>query len=249
MDLEFAADACAQGAVAMGNARLAEDLLDAERQAATGRTAVALAHDLGKELDWIRQLAHRLPSIWRDETRSLRDLALLGTLADELAEVLRAFVRDATGPGPAAKGCVPLADLVDRCVREVERRHVGPGVISTLAGGAWEVQVDRDLRHALVNLLDNAMRAQPEGPPVHLFVDQEGEQVSILVRDCGPGLDSAVLARAFDPGFTTRADGRGCGAGLAIARGVVENLGGRIHLESAGRRGTRAVVEVPCTPV
>jgi signal transduction histidine kinase len=248
MDLGFLEDACAHGAVALGNARLAEDLLEAERQAATGRTAVSLAHDLGKELDWIRQLAHRLPTIWRDRERSMRDLGLLGDLADEIAEVLRGFVVDATGSGPASAGRVPLVDLVDRCVREVERRHPGPGIVSTLAGGAWEAQVDRDLRHALVNILDNALRAQPQGPPIHLFVDQDAERISIFVRDRGPGLDEESLARAFDPGFTTRTDGSGCGAGLAIARGVVESLGGTIHLESTRARGTRAVIEVPCTP-
>jgi signal transduction histidine kinase len=58
-------------------------------------------------------------------------------------------------------------------------------------------------------------------------------------------MSEADRARAFEPGFTTRAARGGCGAGLAIAREVAQQLGGSVHLEPAEGAGLRAVVELP----
>jgi signal transduction histidine kinase len=51
--------------------------------------------------------------------------------------------------------------------------------------------------------------------------------------------------RAFEPGFSTRRDGEGCGIGLAICREIIRGQGGSVELQQPDSGGTRAVVEVP----
>jgi CheY-like chemotaxis protein len=70
-----------------------------------------------------------------------------------------------------------------------------------------------------------------------------GDYVRIAVRDCGPGMDQATLARVFEPYFSTKAPGRGLG--LAAVLGIVRNHGGCISVDSAPGRGTEFDVCLP----
>ncbi len=69
--------------------------------------------------------------------------------------------------------------------------------------------------------------------------------VQVLVEDDGPGIAPADLPRLFDPFFTTKGRGGGMGLGLRIARDILTEHGGNLRVESDGRRGTRAVIELP----
>ena len=66
----------------------------------------------------------------------------------------------------------------------------------------------------------------------------------LVVADNGCGMDAPTLARAFDEAFTTKPPGKGYGLGLFMCRSLIESQGGRIELDSAPGRGTRATVRV-----
>jgi len=122
-----------------------------------------------------------------------------------------------------------------------------------LAGAPLEVSLDpAELARAVDNLIVNAIDAlRPGGGRIRLIVRPECEGVRagaargvvLVVEDDGPGMSDEVLARAFEPGFTTRRTGSGLG--LATVRSLVEDAGGRIALESAPGAGTRCVLELP----
>lgn len=69
--------------------------------------------------------------------------------------------------------------------------------------------------------------------------------VIVEVEDDGPGIPPENLPQVFDPFFTTKGPNRGMGLGLMICRDVVQEHGGRLRLESDGRRGTRVVIRLP----
>ena len=69
--------------------------------------------------------------------------------------------------------------------------------------------------------------------------------VRIVVVDDGPGVEPAVADLLFEPFVTTKEVGRGTGLGLAICRGIVEGVGGSIHLDREHRPGARFVVQLP----
>lgn len=67
----------------------------------------------------------------------------------------------------------------------------------------------------------------------------------LSVTDNGEGMSAEVQSRAFEPFFTTKAPGHGTGLGLAVVWGVVEGLGGTIHLRSAPGEGTTFTIHLP----
>jgi signal transduction histidine kinase len=235
---------CVQATVALRNAELVADLIEAERRAAAGRAALAAAHDLGKGLDWIRELSQRIPSRSDDPVRLRRDAQAIRDLASELAANVRVGVREAAAGLRAAAGTVPVGVLLDRLLADTARREVALPVCS-IDPRVRDRSVGRDLEHALRPVLDNALRASPPQEPVRIHATQEPGSLRLSIRDRGSGLGPLARRRAFEPGFTTHAAAGGCGIGLAIAREVMKELGGSIALEAAVGGGTRAVVEVP----
>ena len=101
------------------------------------------------------------------------------------------------------------------------------------------------LGRVLINLVANARQT---GGAVTLRVGRDGAYASIAVEDTGPGIPADVLARMFEPGFTTRAATGGSGLGLAIVRELVEAAGGSVTAESTVGRGTTVTVRWPSSP-
>jgi two-component system NtrC family sensor kinase len=120
------------------------------------------------------------------------------------------------------------------------------------------VQGDRaELETVIVNLVLNARDAMPGGGEVVIAATLESasraqdgdappvELVSIAVIDSGVGMSDAVLARASEAFFTTKAPGKGTGLGLAMARAFAEELEGDLVISSEPGRGTTVTVRLP----
>lgn len=105
------------------------------------------------------------------------------------------------------------------------------------------------LRHALLNLVDNAIRYTPEGGRVTVRCSRRGRDAVIEVADTGEGIAPEHQTKIFERFYRvhkvrSRADG-GAGLGLAIAKLAVERHGGRIELDSAKNRGSIFRVLLP----
>jgi two-component system OmpR family sensor kinase len=110
----------------------------------------------------------------------------------------------------------------------------------------------RDELHRLIlNLLENAIRHTPPGTRVRAATSSDGETVTLVVEDSGPGIPADLSARVFERFVRGGRDGgRGSGLGLAIVRSVAESHGGTVRLAgsslaTAGAPGTRFVIELP----
>lgn len=94
------------------------------------------------------------------------------------------------GPG----GGIALAELVERCARDLDRRHPDAGIVTTLAGGAWDARVPWSAGDDLMALLDRALHDRPQGLPIHLFAELCGRRVSVRVGapPCGGSTSGAT---------------------------------------------------------
>ena len=137
-----------------------------------------------------------------------------------------------------------LADSAELMSPSLRRRGVTLQV--EVAGDLPPVAVDAaKIRQVLVNLIQNAAEAMPEGGHVDLRASRfpDGEGIVITVADDGPGMSAEVRDRIFEPFFSTKFTGTGLG--LAITRSLVAQHGGRLDCDSEPGRGTTFFVMLP----
>jgi two-component system sensor histidine kinase KdpD len=105
------------------------------------------------------------------------------------------------------------------------------------------------LERALANLVANALRySPPDQPPILAATwSADTDTVSVLVIDHGPGIAPDQQLRVFEP-FQQLGDRRtvgGVGLGLAVAKGFIESVGGRIDAQSTPGGGLTMRIELP----
>ena len=151
---------------------------------------------------------------------------------------------------------VEFGSLVRECVELARtRHHLPPGAMQfaeTPSGDAALVRGDpEDLRTAVTNVLDNAIKYSGENVAVNIQVETPDEKHVVLrVRDQGVGIPVDELKRIFKRFYRVRARTRiavkGTGLGLFIVRSIAKSHGGRVFAESGGEgRGTTVTLELP----
>jgi two-component system sensor histidine kinase RegB len=98
-----------------------------------------------------------------------------------------------------------------------------------------------DLTQALLNLLNNAADACPDGLEVSL--DWSASEIWICIRDHGPGVPVAIAEQIGKPFFTTK--GKGFGLGLFLSKASVTRAGGSVKLYSHEEGGTLTELRLP----
>ncbi|MBS0421548.1 MAG: response regulator [Proteobacteria bacterium] len=104
--------------------------------------------------------------------------------------------------------------------------------------------VESEIRHALVNLILNAVDAMPEGGALSLEVGSTERAVIVEVRDTGTGMTEEVRGKCLEPFFTTKGQ-RGTGLGLAMVYGMVQRHEADIEIDSSPGRGTTMRLTFP----
>lgn len=144
---------------------------------------------------------------------------------------------------------VPTA--ADRLLREAAAIQRGSAATRDVdlvveADAPVRVLADEDqIIRVFVNLIGNAVRASPPGARIRLATraDERG-MVSFDVVDEGHGMSPPEVARAFEPGYSSKGEGQG-GLGLAVSFLIVDAHGGRIDIASEPSVGTRVHVRLP----
>jgi len=216
-----------------------------ERLAALGSVAAAVAHEVKNPLASMRihldLLKGRLPEGERES------VAILGTELDRLNQTVSQLLSYAR-PRPPLFGPVEARELMGWIASMTATPCRLAGVMQS-----WSAEEgcpplwgdEQQLKQVLLNLVLNAIGAQPDGGSVTLAARGEGRFVSISVADKGPGIPPGLLERIFDPFFTTRPEGTGLG--LSIVHRIVEGHGGRIDVETS-ERGTVFTLALPAAP-
>lgn len=102
------------------------------------------------------------------------------------------------------------------------------------------------LQQVIYNIVLNAIQVLRGSGHIRLVVSCTGSGgVEVAIRDDGPGIGPADLARVFDPFFTTKPSGEGTGLGLAISNEIVVEHGGSIRAENNAEKGATFYVQMP----
>jgi signal transduction histidine kinase len=222
-------------------------LIAARRRAArleeSRRELVAwVSHDLRSPIGAVRAMAEALedgvvtdPVEVAGYHRAVRqETERLSRLVDDLFELSRIEAGVVTTDVPF----VPLHELVGEVVEAAAGRADAQGIIlhSDLEDVGPELVVAADVRRALDNILDNAIRHTPTGGSVTASARADGAFLELLVTDQCGGIPAGELDRVFEVAF--RGDGSrsrdtgGGGLGLAIAKGLLESRSGKIAVRN-----------------
>lgn len=217
-----------------------------QRLSAMGEMAAGLAHQLRTPLATALLYASHLKKIDLPENERIRFadkvLARLRHL-EHLIQDMLLFVKGEGGGQDVVRMSSVLVDLQQVMEPQMIERGLNFSIEDDSRGAAV-LGSRKALTGALLNLLENAMQACPEGGQVSLRVELGDDgQVSIAVVDDGKGIDVATKERLFEPFYTTRTDGTGLG--LAIVRGVAEAHRGSVQVKSAPGCGSEFILRLP----
>jgi PAS domain S-box-containing protein len=158
--------------------------------------------------------------------------------------------RMASGHIPLVRQDCAAADLIAEALRVVTPMASGAGVTVEIGAVDGRVWADPDrMVQALTNLISNAVKFSAPGQVVVVSAAGQGPDVRFAVRDFGRGIPADKLELIFDRFRQVDAsdarDKGGAGLGLAITKGIVEQHGGRIRVESTEGLGSTFSFQVP----
>jgi len=225
-------------------AQFQEEAAQRERLSSLGRLSTVIAHEVRNPLMIIKGALHAL----RDSTDQTSVRAVAADIEDEVARLNR-IVADVLDFARPISFSVTEAQANDVCL-DAARAVSAPGrarIATHLDPSLPRIVTDVErLRQTLVNVLTNAQDASTADAPVTLSTTRGASGIVIEVGDAGPGIAADALPRIFEPYFTTRRTGTGIG--LAVARNIVEGLGGTIAAAAAREgRGTTIRIELPAS--
>jgi PAS domain S-box-containing protein len=228
-----------------------EALRRAERLESLGTFAGGIAHDLNNVLTPIT-LAAQLLGQSLDGTPDAETAAMIETAARRGARMVRQVLTFARGveEGSDRVEIPPLLDELRRMVADsmgsgVELRIHAPEPGTAVIGDATQ------LLQVLTNLVGNANDAIAGEGTITVDARREtatastGATLVIDVVDTGHGMSPEVIARLWEPFFTTKPLGKGTGLGLPMVAAIVRAHGGSIAVDSDGRTGSRFTVTLP----
>ncbi len=225
--------------------KLEAQLQRTERDAAIGRMAAGVAHELRNPLSSIKGLTLLLKSRFALKSSD-------GQTADLLVEEVERLDRsigellDYARPAHLTVQTIPVDELVKKAVTLIRTDAEAQGIEieenyhctdTTLA-------VDPDkMIQVILNLCLNSIQAMEDGGRLSVETAGDSEMVSIVISDSGSGIAAEAMPKVFDPYFTTKSGGTGLG--LAMSAKIMEDHNGTISISSQETEGTKVTLTIP----
>ncbi|WP_278441343.1 hybrid sensor histidine kinase/response regulator [Pseudomonas oryzihabitans] len=243
--------------------RVEDTLHQAQKMEAVGQLTGGIAHDFNNLLTGVigsleLMQRRRRSGDGAEDERYITAAVTSAQRAAALTQRLLAFSRRQTldlKPLEVNPLVASLEDLLHRTTRE------DITITTHLAAGLSLVRMDANqLESAIINLAINARDAMPDGgtitistAAVQLNAEEgaalnvaEGDYIRLTVADTGVGMTPEVLAKVFEPFYTTKPIGQGTGLGLSMVYGYMRQASGAVRIDSRPGQGTQVQLYMPC---
>ena len=224
---------------------LEQRLQQSEKMAAIGELSTYMAHEIRNPLFSIGGFANALL-----RNPSLNDLA---------REKARIIYDESRRLDVILTNILNFARPTEQAMGEFDAASVARQTIELMTIGSGErgitIELDiephlpkasgnaENLKQCLINLVKNSLEAIPDGGTLTLRAARRNNFVRIEVEDTGRGIPAELQDKIFSPFFTTK--NKGSGLGLAMTRKAIEEMGGKVSLESTQGKGTRITLSLP----
>lgn len=224
-----------------------QELAQSQKLEALGQMTGGVAHDFNNLISAIQSGFSALHRQEQERRKTMEMMEQTLKRGAGLTKQLLAFARRE----PLQFETLYLSDVVES-LEPLLRQSINEHITLELriAPGIWPTRTDRaQLEMAILNLVVNARDAMPNGGRVQVQVEnvltERRECVALTVADTGAGMNTDVLARAFEPFFSTKGPGAGTGLGLAQVYGLAKQSGGVASIDSTPGLGTAVTITLP----
>ncbi|PLX96497.1 MAG: histidine kinase [Desulfuromonas sp.] len=209
-----------------------------DRLASLGRMSAGIAHEVRNPLTGVSLLLDELHDrLLGQEVDQQLIRRALGEI-ERLESLVNEMLHFASMPEPQlVHGCIDkvIQDSLFLLRKQCQRQRVE--LIEEVPSDLPEIMMDADrIKQVMLNLLNNALEAMPDGGTLTVRVETAEDFIHILVGDTGVGIPADKLQLVFEPFFTSK--GQGTGLGLAISYNIVTDHGGEILIDSKPGSGT-----------
>jgi len=236
---------------AVAKQRMEAELIRKERLSAVGQLTATVAHELRNPLSSIRNCAYTLREMVGGSAGLERPVARIERSITRCDRII-ADLLDFTRMRELQLSSIALDDWLAELLAE-QKLPDGIALVRNFAAPGRQLDFDGDrMRQVIVNLIENAAQAmdsQAEADPssrerrITVSTRASGEFFDIAIEDTGPGMSAEVLAKVFEPLFSTKAFGTGLG--LPTVKQIVEQHGGTVTISSEEAKGTSVRIRLP----
>jgi two-component system sensor histidine kinase SenX3 len=240
----------------VGAVAFTRDISESRRIESVRRDFVAnVSHELKTPIGALGLLAETMAAtddlavVQRLAERVVRESDRLARIVDDLLDLSTIEAQEAPTRGP-----MPIRLLISESVDVVQAAADAAGVPLIVGPEPPDIEIfcdHRQMRSALVNLLDNAIKYSGPNQPVEVGACVVDERTAFVVRDHGIGIPTRDLERIWERFYRVdRARSRdtgGTGLGLAIVRHVAQAHGGEVTVQSREGEGSTFTLYIPLT--
>ena len=226
--------------------KLEQETQRLDRLREMGDLAAGVAHEIRNPLNAISITAQRLKSEFRPQKGQDEYLTFTSTIINEvrrLNQVVDSFLSLARAHR-LDLNAGELSALVEEVVGLLEPQAKQRGIdISFEKTEVPKINLDpEELKKGLINIIINSIQALEERGHIYISLTEEGlpPEVTLRIRDDGPGIPEEILPHLFKPYFTSKKEGSGLG--LAITYRIVRDHGGSIEAENIPDGGAEFVL-------
>jgi two-component system NtrC family sensor kinase len=225
-------------------------LVESARMASIGTMVAGIAHQINNPMFVIRGRAETLCEDADEhlKTPSARKaVQVIFEMADRVSRIVNSLMPNSQ-VSENGLACCDVNEVVNNTLLLLEPKLLKSSVIVSTAlaeslppcmGDSCEIQ------EMLINLVDNACNAMPQGGKLSVATRETDSGISIRVSDTGTGIAPENMTRVFSPFFTTRKGSGGVGLGLYVSKHIAEKYGGNISVDSQVGTGTVFTLALP----
>ncbi len=231
-------------------ARSRENEMRNEQLVAIGTLAAGTAHALGTPLSTMSVLLTDLDKYSDEELQKMslkEDISLLRqqvVRCKDSLNKLTQFYNKADKRQPI-NGTVPM--FMEEIQDYIQNIHPRANVNFILKDSAQSASIPFDLsiRHAVINLIENAIKAAESSVTVtSLVTDTPARLIEVIIQDDGPGIPTSVMENMGEPFISTRKDSMGIG--IFLANAAIQRASGNIEMFNLKTGGAMSIIRLPC---
>ncbi|MFA5181555.1 MAG: HDOD domain-containing protein [Syntrophales bacterium] len=236
--------------------------VQAERMAAVMAMTRRVAHEINNPLGIIKNFLQIIASKLGDNNGIQKEIQIIREEIDRITRILPEL-SDAEKSRVRMKTPVDLNLLISNITKMIG------SAAATQWGINFHLQLEPDLpkttldkdgmKQILINLLKNAVEAMDQGGNIFIETvsvprigagngarkqENDSREIRIMIRDDGPGIDPAVIAKLFEPCVSTKGKGHS-GIGLSVVYQLMRDQGGAVTCDSAPGKGATFILTLP----